>query len=71
MWYAIVTFGTPWGKRAPLYRNREACLEDASKLKGTGTCSAVRVYECATAQDARTADISVIRNGVDRVISQW
>jgi hypothetical protein len=67
MVYKVVTFGHPMGKR-PRYRLSEAlAIRDAEAAKGTGTCTAARVYECDTRSLALSADIAVVRRG-ERIV---
>lgn len=70
MWYSIVFSGVPVGRRFPTYTDKAEALDDASRLKGTGTCTEVRVYECDNWHLAKTSSISRIRSG-ERVISRW
>ncbi len=67
MRYAIVYFGHPAGKIVRGSATLEGAKATANKAKGTGSCSCARVYGCDTLALARTADISVIRNG-ERVV---
>ena len=65
--YVVVTFGIP-GETRPTYRlSVDMAKKDAIKAKGSGRCTAARVYECNTRALALTADISKVRNG-ERVI---
>ena len=66
--YTVVTFGAPARRLASLYPSEERATSAARTAKGSGSCSAARVYECDTAQLARTADISEVRAG-ERVIA--
>lgn len=66
MRYAIVYFGRP----ARLVRSTAtmvAAVSWAKHGKGTGSCAAARVYECDTVALAKSADISVVRDG-ERVV---
>lgn len=67
MKYAIVYFGSPSGRTVRLSAFLSVAKRMAVQAKGSGSCSAARVYECDTLALARTADISVIRNG-ERVV---
>lgn len=64
-YYVAVTFGCPSKDCMPAtYRTDERrAYQDARRAKGTGTCTAARVYECDTLTLARTASISEIRAG--------
>ena len=66
MRYAIVYFGCPSVIRRGS-ATRDAAISVAKLAKGTGTCTAARVYECETLSLARSADISIVRPG-ERVI---
>ena len=66
MRYAIVYFGCPAVIRRER-ATRDAAISVAKLAKGTGNCTAARVYECDTVAMARTADISIVRPG-ERVI---
>lgn len=68
-WYAIVTFGLPGAKirYARVTANKDQAIASASCLKGTGSCTSVRVYECGTRKLARSADISEVRGG-ERIV---
>lgn len=62
-YYAIVTFGTP-GRRLPkVTRSLDRAKRYAQSAKGSGTCSAARVYQCDSQGIARSADISEVRDG--------
>ena len=63
MYYAVVTFGSPSTDKPAFRRNLNRAIADARAAIGTGSCSAARVYACETAQLARTADISEVRQG--------
>lgn len=62
-YFAIVTFGSPTTPRRSYYRSLAAARADAAGMKGTGSCTTVRIYECETLALARSADISELRKG--------
>ncbi len=66
MRYAIVYFGRP-DRIIRSMATEHGARTVAQRAKGTGTCTAARVYECETVAMARTANISVIREG-ERVV---
>ena len=61
--YAIVYFGSPSGRPVRRTGNLDAAIKAARNAKGSGSCTSSRVYECATAEMAKTADTSIIRDG--------
>ncbi len=63
MYYAVVTFGSPSTDTPMFRRSLSKAIADARAAIGSGSCSAARVYSCATIQLARTADISEVRPG--------
>lgn len=65
--YAVVTHGAPAVRLASLYTSEQRAVSAAFGAKGTGNCSTVRVYECDSAELARTADISEVRPG-ERIV---
>lgn len=66
-YFVIVTFGCP-NVRIPKFRtSQDKAQHDADQVRGTGTCSAARVYECDTLSLAKSADISTVRPG-ERIV---
>lgn len=64
MYYTIATFGCPtFGRIRNFYRSREAAVKDAIEVGG-GSCTNIRVLECPTAAEAKSADISDSRYNV-------
>lgn len=63
MYYAVVTFGSPSTDMPAFRRSLSKATADARAAIGSGSCSAARVYACASARLARTADISEVRVG--------
>lgn len=61
--YAIVTFGRPAARTLRWTSNINRAIRAAEAAKGTGTCTAARVIECATPALAKTADIGDTRPG--------
>jgi len=70
MYYAITTFGSPRPRQKSYYGSEAAALRDARDMKGSGTCSCVRVYACETRNLATTADISEVREG-ERIVCSY
>lgn len=66
MRYSIVYFGRP-NNLTRGSNSKEKAIAIANEAKGSGTCTAARVYECETLCLARTSDISVVRQG-ERVV---
>ncbi|MFZ9092484.1 MAG: hypothetical protein ACO3FE_20595 [Planctomycetaceae bacterium] len=60
-WFAIVTFGT--SPKRTVFRSANKAIETARDAVGRGSCSGARVYQCETRELAKTADISVVRDG--------
>ncbi len=58
--YAILTFGSPAKNYRRIHTSRDAAIEQASELKGTGTCSTVDVREYDSRAAAKAADISTM-----------
>lgn len=67
MRYAIVYFGSPEKLVGRTCATERRAIWLAKSAKGTGSCTAARVYACDTVALANTADISVIRDG-ERVV---
>jgi hypothetical protein len=70
MFHTVVTFGSPRRPIQSYFSGRDAefrARQAAQEAKGTGSCSAARVYECDTRKLAITADISEVRAG-ERVV---
>lgn len=62
-YYAVVTFGTPTKRLSRVYKTRDGAYLAARRARGSGTCTESRVYVCLTEALARSADISVVREG--------
>ena len=56
--FAITTFGSPSKRLRKVHTSEESAREQASELKGSGTCSAVHVLGFETRVAAKDADIS-------------
>lgn len=57
-YFSVVTFGRPAKRFRKVHDSAEAACEQASELKGTGTCSSVHVLGFAKRVQAQDADIS-------------
>jgi hypothetical protein len=57
-YFAIVTFGAPDARFRKVHTSESSAVAQASELKGSGTCSAVRVLGFAKRVQAADADIS-------------
>lgn len=66
MRYAIVYFGRP-ARMVRSTATERAAISFAQHAKGTGSCTTARVYACDTVALAKTADISIVRDG-ERII---
>ena len=64
--YKTVTFGLP-DTPTPTRKSIDAAIADATRAVGRRNCTMARVYECDTADIARTADIAVVRAG-ERIV---
>jgi hypothetical protein len=60
-YFAITTFGAPSRTYRKVHASLESALRQAARLKGTGSCTTVRVLEYATRALALDADISDAR----------
>lgn len=70
MFYTVCYFGSPRTRVPQPFSGKNAlgrARKAASEAKGTGSCQAARVYECASLDLARSADISEVRDG-ERVV---
>lgn len=58
MYYAIVTFGSPSRRYRKVHESLDSATAAACHLRGTGTCTTVRVQAHDTRAKAAAADIS-------------
>lgn len=67
-YYAIVTFGSPWGfEKKSYYTSLDRACRDAQECWDAGGCGTVRVVECESRRDALDADISDRRT----IVKNW
>lgn len=67
MYYAITTFGCPSVSTSKITRDIDQAIRTANRAKGSGSCTAARVYECDSRKLAASVDISEIRQG-ERIV---
>jgi hypothetical protein len=63
--FAVVTFGS--APRQTVFTSLDRAKRAAQSAIGRGSCSAARVYECDSRTLAKTADISLVRDG-ERIV---
>lgn len=59
-WYSVVVFGRPKGRWRKVFTDLHAAAHEAARIKGTGACTYVEVWECNSRKLARLADISML-----------
>jgi hypothetical protein len=69
--YTVVTFGMadepPSGLDFSWTRDLDKARSKARAARGSGTCTAARVYACESVSLARSADIGRVRDG-ERIV---